>query len=129
MNIKGLSLDRVLINKIHDSIDSISLQNLHGINVFNSFSWNGFTKEEFKCLLSLFVYLDKNGFFSKIQDNHPFIFNYSTDVIEMDIVIVLEDGNDTYFLDIESKNGEDENELIQKITNQINKASICRCYY
>ena len=121
MNTKGLSLDKILIRKIYNSIDTISLQNLRGINVFSSFSWTGFSKEEFKSLLSLFVYLDENKFFEKIQNNHPFIFNYSTDITEMDIAAVLEDDNSVYFLDIETKNGEDESELISKITSQIDK--------
>ena len=121
MNIKGLSLDRVLIKKIYDSIDSIALQNLRGINVFNTFSWIGFSREEFKHLLSLFVYLDDNGFFSSVQNDHPFIFNYSTDITEMDIAVVLENDSGVYFLDVESKNGDNESELNQKIINQINK--------
>ena len=121
MNTKGLSLDKVLIRKIYDSIDTIALQNLRGINVFNSFSWIGFSKEEFKNLLSLFVYLDDSGFFKNINNNHHFIFNYSTDITEMDIAVVLEDKKDIFFIDIETKNGEDESELISKITNQIEK--------
>ena len=121
MNIKGLSLDRILIRKIYDSIDSIALQNLHGINAFNSFSWIGFSKDEFKNLLSLFVFLDDGGFFKNVQNLHPFIFNYSTDITEMDIAVTLEDDSNVFFVDIEAKNGEDENDLIKKIKKQIEK--------
>ena len=67
MNIKGLKLNRKLIHLINNSLDSINGNNLHGINYFNSFSWKGFTKEEFKNLLKLFVYLDSSNAFSIFQ--------------------------------------------------------------
>ena len=121
MNTKGLKLDKKLAFKIYNSYDSISLQNMRGINPFVSFSWIGFSREEFKNILSLFVFLCNNNFFKSIEDNHPFIFNYSTDVTEMDIAAVLEDDSDIYFLDVETKNGDDEEELINKIKIQIEK--------
>lgn len=122
MNVKGLLLDRVLINKIHTSFDTISLQNLRGIDVFNSFSWIGFSKEEFGNLLALFVHLDSEGFFRNISDKHKFIFNYSTDVTEMDIAGVLKSKEgDLYFLDIESKNDVNKKDLKEKVKKQVKK--------
>ena len=123
MNVRGLRLNKLLAKEIYNSLDSISLQNLHGINVFNSFSWIGFSREEFKNLLSLFSYLNDNHFFDCVSDEHTFVFNYSTDITEMDIVSVLENKKDVYFIDIESKNGpfEDEEELKRKMIIQIGK--------
>ena len=51
MNTKGLKLDKKLAFKIYNSYDSISLQNMRGINPFVSFSWIGFSREEFKSLM------------------------------------------------------------------------------
>lgn len=121
MNVKGLLLDRSLIKKIYNSLDTISLQNLRGIDVFNSFSWIGFSKDEFNNLLSLFVHLDQDGFFANVSDYHNFIFNYSTDITEMDIAAVFKSNNDLYFLDIESKNGSDKEALIKKVKIQVEK--------
>lgn len=120
MNIKGLKLNRNLIHLINDSIDNINGNNLHGIDYFNAFSWKGFTKEEFKNLLKLFVYLDSSNVFSIFSDDQTFIFNYSTDVTEMDIATVVEKDGKLILLDIESKNGTDK-DLQKKIKEQIRK--------
>lgn len=121
MNIKGLRLNKVLAKKIFNSIDSISIANLRGLEAFVAFSWKGFVKEEFKNNLSLFSFLLNNGFFTNINDSHTFVFNYSTDITEMDIVTVLTDGEKQIFLDIESKNGDNFEELSSKINDQISK--------
>lgn len=120
MNIKGLKLNRKLIHLINNSIDSINGNNLHGIDYFNAFSWKGFTKEEFKSLLKLFVYLDSSNVFSIFSDDQTFIFNYSTDVTELDIATVAEKDGKPILIDIESKNGEDK-DLQKKIEEQVNK--------
>lgn len=120
MNIKGLKLNRKLIHLINNSIDSINGNNLHGIDYFNSFSWKGFTKEEFKNLLKLFVYLDASNVFSIFSDEQTFIFNYSTDVTEIDIATVAEKDGRPILIDIESKNGTDR-DLEKKIKEQIRK--------
>ena len=103
MNIKGLKLNRKLIHSINNSIGSINDNNLHGIDCFNAFSWKGFTKEEFKNLLKLFVYLDYSNVFSIFSDDQIFIFNYSTDVTEIDIATVAEKDGRPILIDIESK--------------------------
>ena len=121
MNIKGLKINKLLAKKIYESIDSISVASLHGLESFVSFSWKGFSKEEFKSNLSLFMHLVDNGFFSSFDNNHTFVFNYSTDITEMDIVTVLTDGEKEIFLDIESKCGDDFDNLSAKITTQISK--------
>lgn len=120
MNIKGLKLNRKLIHLINDSIDTINGNNLHGIDYFNAFSWKGFTKEEFKNLLKLFVYLDSSNVFSIFSDDQTFIFNYSTDVTELDIATVAEKDGKPILIDIESKNGEDK-DLQKKIEEQVKK--------
>ena len=89
------------------SYDSIALTNLYGIDTLNTFSWIGFSREEFKQLLILFDHLVNNKCFEKINHSYPFIFNYSTDVTEMDIVSVLQKDGVPILLDIESKNGDD----------------------
>ena len=122
MNIKGLKLNKLLARKVFESIDSISVASLHGLESFVSFSWKGFSKEEFKNNLSLFLFLIDNGFFSSFDNDHTFVFNYSTDITEMDIVTVLTNGEKEVFLDIESKNGEDsDNSISSKVRTQISK--------
>lgn len=121
MNIKGLKLNKLLARRVLESIDSISVASLRGLESFVSFSWKGFSKEEFKNNLSLFVFLLDNDFFSSFDNDYPFVFNYSTDITEMDIVTVLTNGEKQIFLDIESKNGEDFDSVANKIRVQINK--------
>ncbi len=121
MNIKGLKLNKLLARKVYESIDSISVASLHGLESFVSFSWKGFSKEEFKNNLSLFVVLLDNGFFSSFDNDHTFVFNYSTDITEMDIVTVLTNGEKEVFLDIESKNGDDFENISAKVKTQIDK--------
>ncbi len=120
MNIKGLKLNRKLICLLNDSIDTINGNNLHGIDYFNAFSWKGFTKEEFKNLLKLFVFLDKENCFSIFNDKQTFIFNYSTDVTEFDITTVAEKDGNPILIDIESKNGTDK-DLHKKVIEQLKK--------
>ena len=120
MNIKGLKLNHKLIHSINNSIGAINDNNLHGIDCYNAFSWKGFTKEEFKNLLKLFVYLDYSNVFSIFSDDQIFIFNYSTDVTEIDIATVAEKDGRPIIIDIESKNGKDK-DLEKKIKEQIRK--------
>ena len=120
MNIKGLKLNRKLIHLLNNSIDTINVSNLHGIDCFNTFSWKGFTKEEFKNLLKLFVLLDKTNCLSIFSDKQTFIFNYSTDVTEIDIATVAEKEGKPILVDIESKNGIDK-DLHKKVIEQLKK--------
>lgn len=118
MNIKGLSINKTIGLKLLKSIDSITVNELKGINSLRSFSWEGFVKQEFKNLLILLFELIDRGMFDHVDNFHNFVFNYSTDVTEMDIVTVLHFGEEPLFIDIESKNGDDE-DLINKIDNQL----------
>lgn len=120
MNVKGLKFNKKLIHLLYDSIDSINVNNLHGIDAFNAFSWKGFKKEELKNLINLFVYLDNNDFFKNFDDDKTYIFNYSTDVTEIDIVTIAEKDNNPILIDIELKNG-DEEDLIPKMQEQLRK--------
>lgn len=94
-----------MIYLLNNSIGHIRVKELHGIDALNSVSWKGFSKKEFTNLLSLFVYLDKLSLFSRLPDDHVFVFNFSTDVTEMDITTVVEKDEQPVFVDIESKNG------------------------
>lgn len=119
MNVKGIKLNKKLILLLNDSIDNINKTNLSGLECFNSFSWKGFNKEEFKNLLNLFVNLNNQHLFDNISDNQTFIFNYSTDITELDIVTIMKSNDKAVLIDIESKNGNDP-KLKDKIITQIN---------
>lgn len=102
MNIKGLKLCRSLINKLLEK--KIDVSKLRGIESFNSFQWNGFNNEEFYNLLDAFNMFDKKLFLN-CSDEYLFVFNYSTDVTEMDIVTVMSMDGEPIFIDVEIKNG------------------------
>ena len=121
MNAKGLKLNKYIISKINEMPESITIDDLKGLDTFNDFSWNGFSLLEFNNLISLFSYLDSENLFMNVDSFHPFIFNYSNEITEMDIITVLSDGEAKVMLDIELKNGENVSELKEKITEQINK--------
>ena len=105
MNVKGLKMNRPLINLLASKGESIQV--FKGIESFNNYVWTGFDKREFFCLIDAYRYLENIGLFSNLNDENVFIFNYSTDVTEMDIVTVLSDENGPIFIDIEVKNSED----------------------
>lgn len=121
MNIKGLKLNKVLINLIAEKIDNISISSLKGIDTFVSFSWSGFNKTEFKNIINAFIYLQKEGVFEKIDNEQLFVFNYSTDVTEMDITTVVELFNDTIIVDIEEKTDYEDAGIYDKMDEQIQK--------
>ena len=120
MNIKGIKLNKKLIKLLYESKDKLNKESYRGLNVFNKFSWSGFSKDEFVNLLKLFVSLDENGLFDEVLKEQTFIFNYSTDITEMDIATVLMYKGNPCFIDIESKNGNDES-LEGKIEQQLLK--------
>lgn len=120
MNVKGIRINKKIAYALNQRIDAIPLAMLRGLDVFNSFNWIGFSKNEFKSLLSLFGALISTGCFERVKDDHLFVFNYSTDVAEMDIASVVRMGDKQVFVDIESKNGNDDC-LLQKINSQIEK--------
>lgn len=120
MNVKGIKLNKYLISKMLLSIDSIVINDLKGLNTLGSFSWEGFNKSEFISLLQLFDNLNNLGAFDGVDDKHTFVFNYSTDVVEMDMVTVLQKDDNPVFIDIETKNGTDV-DLEDKLIEQLNK--------
>lgn len=119
MNSKGLKLNKLLAKRIYEKFDSISNSTFRGMDVFNSFSWKSFSREEFKNILSLFNALLDDGFFLTIDDNHPFIFNYSNEITEMDIATVLSFEGKQVFLDFETKNDEDFDLVRTKVNIQV----------
>lgn len=121
MNIKGLKLNKPLIKLIADKIDSISINSLKGIDNFISFTWSGFNKSEFKNIINAFRYLENSGIFDNIDDEQLFVFNYSTDVTEMDITTVVELCKDTVIVDIEEKTDFEDTKIYEKMDLQINK--------
>lgn len=122
MNIKGLKLNKRLISLLNDSIDNISKNTLMGLEHLNSFAWTGFNKEEFKNLLSLFTNLNEKGLFGNFGDSQVIVFNYSTDVTELDIVTMGMYDQAPILIDIESKNDNDDvKETEKKLKDQIEK--------
>ena len=117
MNIKGLKLNKILAQKLLSSYDD--LPNFYGIDTFKSFSWIGFSRDEFKNLLSLFCSLLDLGCFENTDNYHPFIFHYSTEITEMDIVTVL-NGEKPVFVDKKKKNCDNIEDLNNKMERQIN---------
>lgn len=118
MNVKGLKLTTGLIDLISKKGENI--QFFKGIELFNIFSWSGFDKKEFINLINAFEYLKSCNVFKNINDDHIFVFNYSTDVTEMDIVTVLSDNIGHIFVDIEVKNG-DQTVVEKTLDSQMNK--------
>lgn len=117
MNIKGLRLNRLLINRLLER--QIDISKIRGIESFNSFQWSGFDNNEFYNLLNAFSKFD-DLIFKKCSDENLFVFNYSTDVTEMDIVTVMTLSGEPVFIDVEVKNG-DVKEVSKKINDQIEK--------
>ena len=121
MSIKGLRINKKIAKKIYAKIDELTVKDIQGLDVFNSFAWTGFDLEEFKKILSLFITLVNQGFFENVDDHYQFVFNFSNEVTEMDIVTVLSNGEEKVLIDIEIKNGEDVDILSSKIRSQIEK--------
>lgn len=122
MNVKGLCINKRLASAICERVNDIPLSDLQGgLRVFNDYQWDGFSMIEFKSLLALFSGLVEKGFFASVADEHLFVFNYSTDVTEMDIASVLQLGEARVFLDIESKDDPSDPKLTNKLERQLRK--------
>lgn len=121
MNIKGLKLNKEMISLLDESIDGISKNTLTGIESLNTFSWQGFNKEEFKNLLRLFTKLEQTGILDAFGNRQTFVFNYSTDVTELDIVTVCSYHGEPILIDLESKNDVDTSSVETKVIKQIDK--------
>ena len=124
MNLKGLKINKKMYKHINEiGVDKLKTTMLQGIEEFKKFSWSNFVKQEFADLINCMNTLETAGIFNNINDNQLFIFNYYTDVTEMDIVTVLLDKEDTNIvIDIEFKSGEfAEEKLDSQISKRINE--------
>lgn len=124
MNLKGLKITKKMYKRISEiGVNNLKATMLQGIEEFKKFSWSNFVKQEFSDLIKSLTSLDKSGIFDNIGDNQLFIFNYYTDVTEMDIATVLLDkDNKNIVIDIEFKSGElAQSKLDDQISKRINE--------
>ena len=122
MNLKGIKITKKMCQKINTfGVDNLKHSMLQGLDEFKKFTWSNFVKQEFKALINCMMKLLNEGIFSNINDNQLFIFNYYTDVVEMDIATVLLDNEENnVVIDIEYKSGNVE-AAIEKLDVQIEK--------
>lgn len=122
MNLKGIKVTKNMYKRISEiGVSNLKTSTLHGLEEFKKFTWSNFVKQEFAALINCMDSLDKNGVLSNINDSQLFIFNYYTDVTEMDVATVLADNNDkNVIVDIEYKSGpEAEEKLEEQIIKRI----------
>lgn len=118
MNIRGLVIEKQLVKSLYDYKTRWTIDLLKSLDVFDSYDWKNFKKEEFINILDgLNILFEKFAF----PEKQKFIFFYETDVTEMDVVAVIEYRNSPLFIDIEIKNGEKHEELIDNVKNQFLK--------
>lgn len=126
MNLKGIKIDKKLYRKINEiGVENLKNSTLRGLDEFKCFTWSNFTKQEFSSLIKSLKFFDNNNLLDNISDSQIFIFNYFTDVTEMDIATVLKDveGNNV-IIDIEYKSGLDVKEkldlqIVSRITDHM----------
>ncbi len=120
MNLKGIKVTKKMYKRICNiGVSNLKSTTLQGLEEFKKFTWSSFTKAEFSSFIDCLSYLDTSGLFSGINDSQLFIFNYYTDVTEMDIATVLKDkDSNNVIVDIEYKSGE---ESRVKLDGQISK--------
>ncbi len=107
MNLKGIKVTKKMYKRINEiGVSNIKTSALQGLEEFKKFNWSNFVKQEFESLIMCINGLEKNHVLNNINDSQLFIFNYYTDVTEMDIATVLTDkeGNNV-IIDIEYKFG------------------------
>lgn len=118
MNIRGLVLEKELIESLYNSKTKLTIDLLKSLDVFDAYNWSRFKKEEFNHALdSLIMLFEKFSF----NDKQKFILFYETDVTEMDVVTVIEIDKEPIFIDVEIKNDENEEEMNIKIKEQLLK--------
>lgn len=102
-------------------VSNLKASTLYGLEEFKKFTWSNFVKQEFSALINCMDNLEKNGVLSNINDSQLFIFNYYTDVTEMDIATILTDNSGkNVIVDIEYKSGsEAEGKLDEQIIKRI----------
>ena len=107
MNLKGIKLTKKMYKRISEiGVSSIKTSSLQGLEEFKKFNWSNFIKQEFESLIMCINELESNKVLSNISDSQLFIFNYYTDVTEMDIATVLTDKEENnVIIDIEYKSG------------------------
>ena len=128
MNLKGIKCTKKMVKKMNE-IGVLNLKNtmLHGLDEFKRFTWSSFVKQEFAGLVSGLSYLFANSIFNELDDSQLFIFNYYTDVTEMDIVTVLKNvDNQNVIIDIEYKTEEEaksklDNQLLKRINDHMHQ--------
>lgn len=122
MNLKGIKVTKKMYKRISEiGVSNLKASTLQGLEEFKKFTWSNFVKQEFSALINCVNNLEKNGVLSNINDSQLFIFNYYTDVTEMDIATVLTDNNgNNVIVDIEYKSGADaEGKLEEQIVKRI----------
>ncbi len=127
MNLKGIKVTKKMYKRISEiGVSNLKASTLHGLEEFKKFTWSNFVKQEFSSLINCMDILEENGVFSNISDSQLFIFNYYTDVTEMDIATVLTDNSgNNVILDIEYKSG---TEAEYKLDEQIIKRRNTGCF-
>ena len=106
-NLKGIKVTKKMYKRINEiGVSNIKTSTLQGLEEFKKFNWSNFVKQEFESLIKCINDLENNNVLININDSQLFIFNYYTDVTEMDIATVLSDkeGNNI-IVDIEYKSG------------------------
>lgn len=120
MNLKGIKITKKMYKKINEiGASNLKTSTLQGLDEFKKFTWSSFVKQEFLALIKCMNSLDNNNIFINLKDSQLFIFNYYTDVTEMDIATVLKGKDDkNIIVDIEYKSGE---QVCEKLDEQIVK--------
>lgn len=115
MNLKGIKITKKMYKKLDEiGISKLKVSTLHGLNEFKKFTWSNFSKQEFSNLIKCLMFLEKKEIFGNLDNKQLFIFNYYTDVTEMDIATVLKDKNENnVIIDIEFKSGIEANEKLE----------------
>ena len=120
MNLKGLKITKYLSKQLFElGSDNVSNDLLKGLEEFKKYSWNSFNKQEFFGLINSLNYLFEKEIFLNLNDEQLFIFNYTTDVTEMDIVTALKkDKKNIIIIDIEYKISNNNKEKIDAQLNE-----------
>ena len=117
MNIRGIVIDKIKAKLINEERDNLTKSALKSLDIFNSFDWSNFKKQEFISIVSA---LDNILNKTSLPNHQSFVIFYETDVTEMDVVTVLEKDKRPIFVNFEMKNG-DETILQSSLLNQIKK--------
>ena len=108
MNLKGIKITKKMCRKISEiGVLNLKTTMLNGLPEFKKFTWSSFNKQEFSGLINSMSILLNAGIFNTIGDSQLFIFNYYTDVTEMDIATVLTNkDNKNVIINVEYKTEE-----------------------